>query len=81
MRPHIAGFNEVTYTFFEMIKEAEWAKQEYWISDFNQTIYKKGFGNLLICRVKPISLLPMRIKTLPRDIITGFFAFTDSQGN
>ena len=27
IRPHIAGFNEVTPTFFEMIKEAEWVKK------------------------------------------------------
>lgn len=32
LKPHIAGFNEVTSRFYEMIKEAEWVRNEYWVS-------------------------------------------------
>ena len=79
MRPHVAGFNEVTRTFYQIIQESEWVRKEYWISDFFESVQKKGFGNLLICRIQPICLVSIKVSTLPRNIETGFFLLKGSE--
>ena len=56
-----------------MLKEAEWVRKDYWVSHFDS----KGFGNLLICRIPPLSLVSIKVKTLPRSVQTGFFMVRD----
>lgn len=55
-----------------MIKEAEWVRNEYWVSGFPNN-KPSGFGNLLICRIEPICMVELKIQTLPRKFKTGFF--------
>ena len=35
MQPDVASLNEVSITFYNMLKDCEWAKKNYWISNFS----------------------------------------------
>ena len=34
MQPDVVSFNEVSVTFYNMVKECDWVKKDYWVSNF-----------------------------------------------